>query len=182
MPSAAKMDDDVEAGEAGEAGDISPENVQLFLDPDVVIPRDIARPILYTSQIMLITAVLAALAQAWVVFGLALGLWFTSTNFWRDPRISWRRTMDYCMVLVSFSYGTYFAFQLPAFWTVGWCLFLGAIALIFAVNETRFWFNPNRTLRDYQIAVYVHLTGVHLIGNLAVWFILLGYYETHDKS
>ena len=89
--------------------------------------------------------------------------------------------MDYCMVLVSFSYGTYFAFQLPTFWTVGWCLFLGTIALIFAVNETRFWFNPNRTLRDYQIAVYVHLTGVHLIGNLAVWFILLGYYETHDK-
>lgn len=69
-----------------------------------------------------------------------------SSSFWRDPRVGWRRNMDYAMVAIAFTYATYCAFELPTIpWTLGWLLMLGAIACIFIANETRFWLNPSKT-------------------------------------
>lgn len=107
-----------------------------------------------------------------------LCLWFTSTNFWRNPRKGLRRWLDYTMVVISFTYGTVVAVQLPTVpWTVGWFVCLGTILVIFTLNEFRFWTNPHKTDRDHRLAVWVHLTGVHLIGNFAVCYVIWGLHQ-----
>jgi hypothetical protein len=144
------------------------------VEPGVIIPADLGRPVVYGSQLMLVTAGLAGAVGMWVTLALGLGLWFTSSNFWRDPRVGCRRNSDYSLVVANFAYGTAVACHLPVFYVVGWFFFLGLIAVIFAVNEAKFWFNPAKTRQDYARAVWVHLAGVHVLGNVAGWFVLYG--------
>ena len=67
-----------------------------------------------------------------------------------------RRIMDFSTVFLSFAYGSYWAFRLPSIpWTLGWCIMLGGVALIFGVNEARFWTRKDKTLRDYRIVIWV---------------------------
>mmetsp|Transcript_30066 Transcript_30066/g.40778 ORF Transcript_30066/g.40778 Transcript_30066/m.40778 type:complete len:90 (+) Transcript_30066:331-600(+) len=83
------------------------------------------------------------------------------------------------MVASSFGYGTLLACFLPSFYTAGWFIFLAVITVIFLVNGSLFWRNKAKlTEWGYRLSVYVHVTGVHLIGNLAVWFVLYGVWKT----
>ena len=150
----------------------------LLLEDNVIIPANLARPIVYTSQIMLLTALLSALDGMWLFCILCIILWFTSTNFWRDPRLGYRRTLDYMTVLTVLVYATIVALHLPLKYTMGWFIFLGAIAVIFGLNEARYWMNPEKSNADYKSIVCAHLTGVHLIGNLAAWWLLYGIYKS----
>ena len=150
----------------------------LILEEDVVIPADLARPIVYASQLMLVTALFAGLSGMYVLMALSVGLWFTSTNFWRDPRLGTRRLMDYTMVATNLIYGTVVAIHQPLLYSAGWFVFMGVLALIFGGNETRFWLNNAKTRSDYKSVVCVHLTGVHVVANAAAWWLLYGIHKS----
>lgn len=113
---------------------------------------------------------------------MVLGLWFTSTVYWQNPRKGWRRNLDYLMVASSIILGTIVACQLPTVpWTTGWLCVLAVIGAIFVANETRFWLNPNKTERDYKLAVRVHAFGVHILGNVAIMFLIFGEHSQDDR-
>ena len=58
----------------------------VLLEPGQVIPASIARPVVYASQLMLVVALFATWSREYDVTAMVLLLWFTSTNYWRDPR------------------------------------------------------------------------------------------------
>ena len=164
----------------GGGGVADPSQV-LVLEEGVVIPADLARPIVYSSQLILLTALFAALSRMWLFCALSIALWFTSWNFWRDPRMGWRRNMDYVMVATNLIYGTVVAFYQPLVYCLGWFGFILLLAVVFGGNETKFWLNNAKTRADYKRTVCVHLTGVHIIGNIAGWWLLYGIWKSGNR-
>ena len=68
-------------------------------DPDVIFPDRIARPLLFSSNLMLVTAVIAATRSVWPLCASATAVWVTSLLHWSAPRFSsWRRYLDYAAV------------------------------------------------------------------------------------
>ena len=142
-----------------------------------IIPPDIARPLVFSSQLLLLQA-FAALVVCWRgVPGVALalppllfGTYLTSVNFWRCPSISNRwRYADYALVTSSVLYGSLVTFLCtPAGFHAVWCRGWGVIAAVFVLNEAKFWLNRSKARRDYVRAVWVHLGAVHVGGNVLV--------------
>ena len=144
-----------------------------------VIPPDIARPLVASSQLLLWQACAAAAvcvccrgvpAAAWALPPLLLGTYLTSVNFWRCPAPCNRwRYADYFMVSISVLYGSFVtSVCTPAAFHAVWCRGWAAVAAIFVANETKFWSTRCKTRRDYALAVWVHLGAVHIGGNFLV--------------
>ena len=116
-------------------------------DPDVIIPDEIARPLLVSSFLMLVTAVLSALHGE---YGLCIVLTFvfiTSIVHWHKPRFSgWRRPADYLAVVVALSFGSYLALTRArsSDWTWVWFCGLALIGVIFVWNETMYYMQLQR--------------------------------------
>ena len=142
-----------------------------------IIPPDMARPLVMSSQLLLLQACAAFVvcwsgvpAAAYALPPLLLGTYLTSVNFWKCPSASnpWRYA-DYFMVGASVVYATLvtlgctpLAFQ--RVWLRGW----SGVALVFVLNEAKFWLNKRKTRRDYIRAVWIHLGAVHIGGNVLV--------------
>lgn len=115
-------------------------------DPDVIIPDDIARPLLYSSNLMLVTALLAGQRAAWPLAVVACAVWITSLLHWSAPRFSsWRRLLDYVAVASIIVVGSWTAVTRA---TLGWMLAyfagLSIIGCIFAINETLYYHQLQR--------------------------------------
>ena len=55
-------------------------------DTDVVIPDHLCWPLLISSHLLLVTAIVAAVYQYWVLFGVNMFVYLTSILHWRAPR------------------------------------------------------------------------------------------------
>ena len=170
------LDGGEEEEEEGAAG---MEEMKLTSHPSrhYIIPPAIARPLVLSSQMLLVQAVAAlwvcmhcAQPLAWGLPPLLLGTYVTSNNFWSCPttKSAWRY-LDYAMVTASILYGTLVTklaapSALHALWCRGW----GAVGAVFVVNEAKFWLNKRKSRKDYSQAVWVHLVAVHLGGNALV--------------
>ncbi|KAJ1479833.1 hypothetical protein T484DRAFT_1957932, partial [Baffinella frigidus] len=151
-----------------------PSGEHETFDPRYAIPPDIALPLLFSSQLILLQAIAAAVVASlgappstWAVAVAAFLLWFTSTNHWRSPEPSWRGYIDRTMVGVTLIVGTVVMVvdATPSFlpkWFGGWAV----VAFVFATNELQFAFNKAKTRRDYTVNVWIHLVAVHLFGNV----------------
>lgn len=77
---------------------------------DVIIPDEIARPLVVSSHLMLATALLSVLRAEYGIAVTCVLVWVTSILHWRAPRYSSpRRYIDYIAVLVSVAYGSFLA-------------------------------------------------------------------------
>ena len=142
-----------------------------------IIPPDVARPLVISSQLLLLQA-FAALAVCWrgvpgvahALPPLLFGTYLTSVNFWRCPSISNRwRYADYALVTLSVLYGTFVtSLCTPTGFHAVWCRGWAGIAAVFVLNEAKFWLNRSKARRDYVRAVWVHLGAVHIGGNVLV--------------
>lgn len=175
-------------------------------DPDVIIPDRIARPLLVSSQLMLLTAYLAARIDAWALSAAAGLVWCTSLLHWSAPRFSSpRRWADYAAVILLVLVGGWLTVSCAR--STGWAaLFfagLTAIGLLFAMNETLYYLQLQRTpvgarlsvgpasksatlvcvqptapgsaarLHAYRRTVWMHLLCVHVLASVLADVLLL---------
>ena len=172
------------------------------IDPDVIIPDATARPLLLSSSLMLITAVLALLHGEFSITLTSSLLWLTSVLHWHSPRFSSvRRRADYAAVVAALTNGCWVAStraRSPA-WSAFWWVGISAVALLFTCNETAYYIQVMKTPlggskavsecpglpataegsveRDlvYCRTMWVHLICVHVLANfLAVCLVLWG--------
>ena len=128
----------IEEGQAQEAAD----------DPDVIIPDRIARPLLVSSNLMLITAMVAAAQSVWPLCASAAAVWVTSLLHWYAPRFSsFRRYLDYAAVASMVMVGGWIAVNHSRSfaWMLTYFVGLALIGVIFTVNETLYYFQLQRT-------------------------------------
>lgn len=121
-------------------------------DPDVIIPDKIARPLLVSSNLMLIAAALAlrlpSRSFTWPLAAAATFVWVTSLLHWYAPRFSsWRRKLDYIAVCTYVGVGTWLAaaYARSIAWTAFYFTGLAVIGVIFTCNETLYYFQLQRT-------------------------------------
>ena len=110
-------------------------------DPDVVIPDHLCWPLLFSSHLLLGTAILAALYSYWVLFGVNVFVYITSILHWRAPRFSTiERKLDYIAVITNIIYGTIFALSCRTLtYKIIWFAGLFVIGVFFISNETTFY-------------------------------------------
>ena len=171
-------------------------------DPDVIIPDNIARPLLVSSNFMLGTAILAFTRGAWQLGAAATFCWITSLLHWHSPRFSsWRRKLDYAAVASVVAVGSWMAIASTrsAGWTTTYFAGLAVIGVIFATNETLYYYQLQRTPTGgklsssessvgccaptkpgtaarrwaYTRAVWVHLLCVHVLASALACVLLL---------
>ena len=106
--------------------------------PDVIIPDALARPLLVSSNLMLVTATLALARRirsfTWPLAAAAFFVWVTSLLHWHAPRFSsWRRKVDYVAVCAFICVGTWLAIAhaRSAGWTAFYFVGLAVIGIIF---------------------------------------------------
>ena len=131
--------------------DISLEYIE---DPDAVFPDVHARPLVVSSQLLLISSAaafyVAAKREVMIGFGVGAALLFlyvTSVCHWHRPRFSSvARLLDYAAVAIAIAVGSAAAVTAttPA-WIAIWFTGLALIAAIFAVNETLFYVQVMKT-------------------------------------
>ena len=131
--------------------DISLEYIE---DPDAVFPDVHARPLVVSSQLLLISSAaafyVAAKREVMIGFGVGAALLFlyvTSVCHWHRPRFSSvARILDYAAVVTAVTVGSAAAVTAttPA-WIAVWFVGLALIAAIFAVNETLYYVQVMKT-------------------------------------
>ena len=119
--------------------------LEYIEDPDAVFPDVHARPLVVSSQLLLISSAAAfyVAAKRGVMIGFGVGaallfLYITSVCHWHKPRFSSvARILDYAAVVTAVTVGSAAAVTAttPA-WIAVWFVGLALIAAIFAVNET----------------------------------------------
>jgi hypothetical protein len=125
-------------------------------DPDVIIPDAIARPLVFSSFLMLITTTIAAVRGEMGLAMVAFFVFVTSVVHWRKPRFSsWRRPLDYLAVLTALGYGSYLAATRARSleWAMVWFGGLAAIAVIFVCNETLYYLQLQRKPTGGEIII-----------------------------
>ena len=123
-------------------------------DPDVIIPDDVARPLLFSAMCLLVVSLVAALRGFAAVSALAALVWATSLLHWSRPRFSsWRRHADYAMVVTNLLYSSSLAatHAKSAGWTLFWFFGLACMAALFACNETLYFWQVLRVAR-YEVS------------------------------
>ena len=110
-------------------------------DPDVVIPDLNARPLVVSSHLLLVTAIVAAVYQFWILFAVNLFVYITSVLHWRRPRFSTcERKLDYTAVLTNIIYGTIFSMSLNTLeYKIVWFAGLFLIGVLFCINEVIYY-------------------------------------------
>lgn len=178
-PSAPESEESLRGSPVRRAGEEQEGERLLTLHPRnyYIIPPDIARPLVMSSQLLLLQACAALVmclsgvpATAYALPPLLLGTYLTSVNFWKCPSAAnpWRYA-DYFMVGISVLYATLVTHGCtPVAFQRVWCRGWAVIALCFVLNEAKFWLNQRKTRRDYIRAVWVHLGAVHIGGNILV--------------
>jgi uncharacterized membrane protein len=116
-------------------------------DPDAVIPERFTTPLVVSSHLLLVTAIVALYFQFWILFAVNIFVYLTSVCHWRRPRFSTiERKLDYIAVAANIIYGTVFSLSLKTpLYKVVWFLGLLLIGVIFAINETLFYWQTMRS-------------------------------------
>jgi hypothetical protein len=142
---------DVERGEVGETRSLlaeredKPDDVSKSgdIDPDVIIPDEIAFPLVLSSHLLLVTAAVSlsyAIIFRWDIlygtFATAFVLYITSVAHWSRPRFSSMiRICDYFAVFLALAYGSFVACTLSMTYILVWFIGIGIVGVIFATNE-----------------------------------------------
>ena len=116
--------------------------------PDVIIPDKIARPLLVSSNLMVITAIIALTRGVWPLALAAMLVWITSLMHWHAPRFSsWRRYADYAAVACMIAVGSWVAIvqTRSSVWTITYFAGLSLIGVLFLCNETIYYYQLQRT-------------------------------------
>ena len=110
-------------------------------DSDVVIPDHLCWPLLISSHLLLVTAIVSAVYGFWILFGVNMFVYITSILHWRAPRFSTiERKLDYIAVMTNIVYGTIFALSCRTLaYIIIWFVGLFVIGVFFASNETTFY-------------------------------------------
>jgi len=94
-------------------------------DPDVIIPDGVARPLVVSAHLLLVTAGISVFRDSrYDLAGVLIAVYITSILHWSAPRFSsYSRRADYLAVFAAIAYGTFVSFTL-ADWqlTTAWCL------------------------------------------------------------
>ena len=106
-------------------------------DPDVVIPENIARPLVLSAHLLLVVAIVAAVYHFWILFSVGIFVYITSILHWRHPRFSTiERKLDFLAVATNIVYGSIFAMSLNGIeYKIVWFIGLFVIGIIFITNE-----------------------------------------------
>lgn len=192
-----------EAREAGEDEQIIlTEEIHQFYqheEPDVIIPYHIVRRTTWlTSQLLLVSAVIAAIYKIFIIAGLLFAVYITSIWHWYAPRFSTKiRIADFVAVFASISYGSYYSTTLAERYTIAWFVVLAFIAVVFAFNETSYYIQlqrnpdgresdlsisclpstkPNTSEREsvYYRTAIIHSLCVHVCANAIVISLIIG--------
>ena len=128
--------------------------LEYIEDPDAVFPDVHARPLVVSSQLLLISSAAAFYVanKRGVMIGFGVGaallfLYITSVCHWHKPRFSSvARILDYAAVVTAVTVGSAAAVTAttPA-WIAVWFVGLALIAAIFAVNETLYYVQVMKT-------------------------------------
>ena len=129
---------------------LSPQQVQVVAldpDPDVIIPDDIARPLVASSFLLLITAVVSIIRQEYGLAAATAALCVTSVCHWYRPRFSgWRRPADYLAVATVLTYGSVLTITRArsGAWIGVWFGGLACVGVIFVWNESMYYLQLQR--------------------------------------
>lgn len=123
-------------------------------DEDVIIPDEIAFPLVVSSHLLLVTAVVAlvyAILYQWTlvygVFATAFFLYLTSVYHWRQPRFSSiARRLDYIAVFAALTFGSYVATTLTSTFILIWFVGLAIVGIIFTTNEYFYYLQVMRNV------------------------------------
>ena len=125
-------------------------------DPDVIIPDEIARPLVASSFLLLVTAGAGIARHEFGLAAVSSLVCITSIVHWRRPRFSsWRRPADYFAVLLALGYGSLLAATRArnAAWVSIWFGGLAVIGLLFVWNETYYYLRLQRKPTGGEMAV-----------------------------
>ena len=117
-------------------------------DADAIFPDDIARPLVASSFLMLITSVVSAQRGEIGLSVVTAILCATSVLHWYRPRFSsWRRHADLCAVAMCLLYGTFITLTRARTdaWRAVWFAGGALVGLLFTLNETLFYLSVSRT-------------------------------------
>ena len=121
------------------------DDFEQHSDPDVVIPFNIARPLLYSSHLMLITSIVSIVCKVYGIAIVTFIVYVTSVLHWRAPRYStMARKLDYVAVIAALIYASYYSTTVATKYSIAWFVGISIIGVIFATNETFFY---RQTLR-----------------------------------
>jgi len=176
---------------------------------DKIVPDGYQLPLVLSSQLLLVTALVAlvyAVEYDWLllygVFATVLILYVTSVWHWSRPRFSsLARKCDYIAVFSTLVYGSYLATTLPEEYVLVWFVGLAAVAVCFGINEYLYYLQVQKSVtgennnddnswattpispeRDfvYKRTVFVHLLCVHVLANSLALALIIGGEETRD--
>ena len=158
----------------------------LYIDGDghdVIIPDRIARPLVISAHLLLVTSILSFWLQVWAMGVSALLVYITSILHWSAPRFSgWPRIADYlavgaaiitaCVIVI-----TEASSETQVVWFVG----LAFIGVGFTSNESRYYmFAPTlqgeELERFYTQIVWTHLFVVHVTASTLALYCLIATY------
>ena len=197
--------EDVRLGEleAGSLEDVAKTEQSTFKqhnDSDVIIPDDISSYLVVSAHLLLLNCIVALVYSLYVLGALLLCVYLTSIIHWSKPRFSsiWR-VIDYIFVAGTIGYGTYLSTTLSVAYMITWLVGLSVVGLIFATNETLYYYQLQRTPTGgklsssessvgccaptkpgtaarrwaYTRAVWVHLLCVHVLASALACVLLL---------
>ena len=103
---------------------------------DVIIPDHLARPLVISSHLLLISAIIGLIYKRYGLFIVLILVYGTSVWHWYKPRFTRiARYMDYIAVFTAIVYGSYVASSLETIYIYIWFGGLGIIGVIFITNE-----------------------------------------------
>jgi hypothetical protein len=168
----------------------------------IMYPYVIARPLLFSAQLMLVTACVGLWRHEYVAAVISVFLWLTSLLHWSAPRFSsWARTVDLFAVACAFAWSSYLAVARTRnpVWEEVWFVGFACVAVLFTWNETIYYLkvqrapvvgvdlafanaccnlahaplgSPERNA-EYHRNMWMHLICVHVLSNGLVLVLLL---------
>lgn len=123
-------------------------------DDEAIVPEGFQSPLVLSSQLLLVTSIVAlvyAIKYDWSllygVFATVLFLYVTSVWHWSKPRFSsLARKVDYFAVFSALVYGSFLATTLPEEYILIWFVGLAGIAVCFCVNEYLYYLQVSKSI------------------------------------
>lgn len=160
-------------------------------DDDVIIPDNLAWPLVISSHLLLVSAIVAVAFARYGLFAVLFAVYVTSIWHWHKPRFSRiARYFDYVAVFTAIGYGSYVALTIDQTYMLVWFIGIAVIGTIFVANEATYYLNARskdspeslcgtapytiERERVYQRTVCVHLLCVHVMANALALTVVIG--------
>lgn len=129
-----------------------------------VLPPQYSARLFRSSFITCFSVAFAAKHELWTCASVALLVLFTSLNYWRDPVVGWRRSVDIAAVGVGMAYHIYCATFCERAYQASYLLF---------VLNTAYCYRRAREAPSQDASSAWHC-GVHVAGNVANMLLYTG--------